>query len=451
MAKFALCLFGINAKYTPMKYRLLIAVNVVCFSLALGFTGHAQVHGSYPLTAEEWEIIKAHRAKKSSEGAAVKKSSDEGEKKDDEATGVPRSVKILNLNFSAGYRALYGGIAEPKETDKVIGFTPSDITDYTGGWNSFIGNFRLRKEWNENKKYESKGDYWYELDTIEDAQPAEFAWVRDGLTDSDSWNAAGVIYYPIIVRHSETSMAEHPHPALILSPSVEFNRDTGTDASDDPVNSLIFRLGFDWDIPLSDDSKSDNCIILRGALGYQTDFDFESENLIAELELAPVLEKIGLNTFERPYKHLVDKDKQENLKITDKDDGRWVYRKITAKPLVTLGDVLNDGGQLGLQSLDGSFLHAGFEVGLDLKLKFLPKALNRTTIGATYRWWADVGSDSETYDYLQATINVPILSAWNNAPNAGDRVFITGFYRKGNIPVTLEEEDLLGVTLGLKF
>ncbi len=457
-----------------MKLPALLKITVVC--LTFGCISVPVLRAQSEEAELKAAMEKAERAYKKAKALYQEKLAEK--KSETASTGVATeplstgNLKPFLGGFYAGYRSLYTPLTIGTGDKKIIiDYVSPVITDQAikenvakeepGNW--LRGTFRLRKGWNENKrfKYDPKDAKWSEDDAFLDPGAAEFSWSRDGLEDKDTWLANGVVFYPMPFFKGTPSAGDHP--LFVMSPSVEFHRDTSKDGTDDVVDALVGRLGFDIDLHPFGIREDEACVVFRAAVGYQSDFDFESGKVFTEFELQPLAESLGLGAFYRAAHQSGYGDKEVTLS-QDENESRWITHNITLKPIFTVGEILDDGDQAGLRKLGDSFCQAGGEVGLKFRLQFLGSwfgtAFSRTQIGASYRWWADLGSDSNTYDYFNAELELPILSSKigddssdeeDAKKEAVDRMSVKAFYRKGDAPETLADTDLLGVSLGLRF
>ncbi|RBP46547.1 hypothetical protein DES53_102938 [Roseimicrobium gellanilyticum] len=291
----------------------------------------------------------------------------------------------------------------------------------------FLGALRLRAAWDPQKIFQWNAEelQWYEDESALDSNGAEFGWTQNRLTDDESWTAKGVLFYPMLFNSKPTRQ-------FVLVPSIEFNRDTSTDGTPNEVNSLYGRLGID--INFLDIREADvQGFIMRAAIGYQTDFDFESGQWILEVHpIEMVNEKYGIGTF-----------------ASRDDRSGWVMpgalrQKVVITPIVSLASVEDIGNKILLGELDDTYGTVGVKASLDFELAFLPKPFNTTKIGAEGRWWTTLGGNEESYSYIDAHIEIPFFGS-------SDQLTLKAFYREGDTPDTLEEVDLFGAVITAKF
>ena len=332
------------------------------------------------------------------------------------------------LNLLEELKVVEGGLSQV--TRRKIGSEPQE-KDGT----AIQEAFRLRSSWDPVKlfHFDPNTDKWVESETTGLASDgADFGWTRNRLTQTDKLTAKGVAYFPIVFNASGL------HQFLLL-PSVEFNRDSSTDGTKNRVDSLVARLGVDFNFIDSRVEGDASGYVVRAAAGYQTDFDFASGQWVFDLQTEPVSQKQGVGVFaNKPGQG--DGVEDQVLYIPG------LRRKVTIAPIFSVADISDVGNKESLKKLANDFATIGFKAGLDWELTFLDgfTTLAGTKIGAEYRWWSTVGAKSAQYDYLDAHIVVPFLGS-------SDKLMLKAFYRHGDTPVTLERVDTVGLSLNAKF
>lgn len=309
--------------------------------------------------------------------------------------------------------------------------------------------FRLRSSWDPVKLFEfdSNTRKWVESEASGTASDgAEFGWNRNNITAADSWSANGVAYFPMLFQ---STLARQ----YLFVPSVEFNRDTSTDGTANEINSLIGRLGleFNWvndrEIP-----GLEKGYVIRTALGYQTDFDFASGQWILDFQAEKVDEEQGIGVFS-PREDAADPARREAAASTARRQILGIEempRKITIAPILSFASIEDIAGKESLEQLeDMTYATIGAKIGLDYELAFLRHTrflagFSSTKIGAEYRVWTTIGSSSQSFDYIDAHLIMPFLGT-------SDKLTLKAFYRYGDTPDTLERVDMLGLALTAKF
>jgi hypothetical protein len=241
---------------------------------------------------------------------------------------------------------------------------------------------------------------------------------------------------------------------------VEFHRNSATDGTVNEINSLIPRLGLD--INIVNNTAIAGVVkggVVRTSLGYQTDFDFASGQWVFDIEGELINEAQGLGLFSPRANTEAKANRDAAIASKDPEMNRWeplweipgLPRKIKIAPVISLASIQDIAGKSSLAQLqDMTYASVGITVGLDYELELLknwgPTAGFATTkVGFEYRVWAVVtGSGSQSFDYLDAHVEMPFLGS-------ADKVNLKLFYRCGDVPVTLEREDLMGLVLTAKF
>jgi len=82
---------------------------------------------------------------------------------------------------------------------------------------------------------------------------AEIGYVRDGLTDSEVWTAKGVLYLPLSYINAAgdplsllPDVLGYENTWTIFYPAIRFNRDSSTDGTPGEINQLDFMIGADF-------------------------------------------------------------------------------------------------------------------------------------------------------------------------------------------------------------
>ena len=414
----------------PACFKAALSFIIPCLVLNGGIISAKDTTVTIPeeLLSEVKALIAAHKARKPAPQAAASAGPVAGGPGDERA--APPNIELFD--FTAGERFKIKDLLTPRGVEQVRAeaVTEEPLKDLGAVQEAF----RLRQSWDSVKLFQYNGDKnrWEESPSTGLASDgAEFGWSRNRLTKTDTWNAKGVAFFPIIMKANESQQ-------FLLLPSVEFDRDSSADGTSHEINSLIARLGVDFNYVSTAPGGGASGVVYRTAVGYQTDFDFASGQWIFELQTEPVNEQEGIGVFAlRPEG---DVTYHESFQIPG------TRRKLSIAPILTLADVSDLGSKEALEQLEENYATVGFKVGLTFEIESLKRIalLAGLKVGAEYRWWTTLGSDHQSFDYLEAHLTAPFLGS-------EDKLMLKAFYRRGSTPDTLEEEDMMGMALTAKF
>ncbi|HEX7181340.1 MAG TPA: EF-hand domain-containing protein [Thermoanaerobaculia bacterium] len=253
------------------------------------------------------------------------------------------------------------------------------------------------------------------------AEPALLAYARDRKEDSSQWQVQGALLRPFFL-HEAAAGSSSRLSAVLLVPSVSFDR-LGTTEEDEEggeIDSLVFRLGVDFETIPKKASPFFDLQNYRFYLSYATDFSWDSDVRALEIEWEPQMLSAGIGMYRSLGK---------SFPLSCR--GRII--------LHVEGGEVHDGGDNPDLVEDESFLRIGPKAQLDLQ----PDFYKRLTL--SLGWDHHYGISGEPGRTELATIGL----SW--ALDTSEHVSLEAVFQNGQLPLTLEETETIEVGIGLKF
>ena len=141
-----------------------------------------------------------------------------------------------------------------------------------------LGGFLLRRSYTD---YDATAD---PLDDLKGARPAEFSYAHDFLDDNNQWSAHLSVLRPINLWQGDPITGRLSPTALLLVPSVTFDRVSNSASQSKRVDSLAFRAGiFSQFIG----THMVRMLEARGFVSYTTNSSFDGGVVAGEFDLEP--------------------------------------------------------------------------------------------------------------------------------------------------------------------
>ena len=249
------------------------------------------------------------------------------------------------------------------------------------------------------------------------AKPAKFSYSRDGINDNDIWQASGSIMRPFILTQkpsSEKAGAHNPGIAFALVPSISFERISNDSNEDAEVDTLVFRLGSEFEnIGFIGELQ-----YFRLNLAFATDFDVESDIRAVEFQWEPVALDYGLGAY-------------KEIGGFFNAMGRLILHSEFGKTYDAAGrNDLND---------DEKFFRIGPIFSLDIK----PIALERLTLSGKFQYREGLSGDPDDATLWEVALNYAL--------DVDEHYSVEFGYKDGDIPLTDDDIKTFGVGFAVKF
>jgi hypothetical protein len=244
---------------------------------------------------------------------------------------------------------------------------------------------------------------------FEAAQPAILSYKHDFINDEDTWQASGVIAYPIKLATE-----------FWITPSLAIDR-ISTNASGTTENdSLIFRLQYERTMEVSTRSS----MTFRGNILFDTNSELEQKVLGGELDIQPTTGLWGNERFNYDLPGL-----------------KWKWQAFLH---LEAGGDLNEGGSTNSAH---DFVRLGPKANVTAYILFNPADIhaeinNRVQLALDYNYFAALDSASDAW-LLRAQI-ITYLDHYHHFS-------LNGEYSNGYAPLTNTRSEMLLLTLGVKF
>ena len=290
-------------------------------------------------------------------------------------------------------------------------YFPREIPDLSAVWeqNKFLKHLLIRRSHEDSAISEAK--------SYKKVQGAIFSYSRDFEDDNSMWQARGALMYPYAIGPVDAS----PGPGMSathLMPSITFDRITNEVDKSKEVDSLIPRIGIECEII---DVLFD-LQYLRGNAAYATDFDFESGIIAAEFQWEPVHLLAG-HGISQPVPIL------ESL---------LEYRIRTLVHL-EYGETLELGNRQNIE--EEVFLRLGPKIQAEIFP--VPSSLHRVSFHVKFESLEGLSGEPGNSNLIELGMKLLFDRKGHFSLDIS--------YRKGDIPLTMEETDILSIGLGVVF
>ncbi len=239
---------------------------------------------------------------------------------------------------------------------------------------------------------------------INKASPAQISFSKDIKGNNEVMNLKGVVLRPI--RFSEKTQ-------VVLVPSLEFNQARNSNEEKTDIDSLLFRLGIDYEL---EDVITDRSYF-RAGLQYSTDSDFDLDVRGIDLQYEPIALGWGQGAMKRV--------------------GKWSL-KWGSIFLGEYGQVYDNANNESLIE-DGSYAR----VGLKTHTVLWPNSIDRLSISLGYTYLKEVAGDLRDRKLFNASIGYDL--------DANGHYTLVTTYNNGDTSVALEDEESWTIGLGVKF
>jgi hypothetical protein len=260
--------------------------------------------------------------------------------------------------------------------------------------------------------------------TIDKAQPANFSYVRNRLTNQNVWTAQGALMRPFVAFEEKQPPESQPYLSEIqIVPSVSFDRLTGSGVDiKKQTDSLIFRLGSDTEFGnLNTLNLLHGLQDIRLNFSHATDFEFRSQVLGGEADWEPtdVDTPLGL------YKPLLG------------EEGPLKYR-LRFYLHGEAGSIVDPGQKAALATVPDDYARMGFFAQGEIQ----PMHFNRVTLTINYLDYESLISDSPSAHLFTAGLTFALDEAGN--------INFQIKYRDGRLPLTLDKVEDITIGLAIK-
>jgi hypothetical protein len=436
--------------------------------------------GPEGLSAEEWQLVLDHRAKKAQSATKARKSATSVEvvrlgsnalSQKKEPLMVPLSFEPLAALASAQPRS--GRVVIVHRNSLGYDFLPGQMQDepvagdlYNNSYPFFRGllsGLRLRsdleglkpvyalldKGLNQRTGAPRAANGLGAMETAtsqEEDLAAEIGYVRDGLTDSEVWTAKGVLYLPLSYINAAgdplsllPDVLGYENTWTIFYPAIRFNRDSSKDGTAGEINQLDFMIGADFNYypapgKLNESIREilENPLgqlggVFRVAAGVRTNFDFESAEPITEWSFQPVKKEAGLNSY-------LDAGDRKTMAFRP----RMILKALAQ---ATQADIDPEDLNLSKEAI----MPLGFEAGFSFKPEMLGDTWGKMELSAVYRCVYDVLNDNAFHGLFTAKLQLPMVIG--QSTEAG---WVLS-YERGDDLDTYEEIDELKLGLSVRF
>jgi len=256
------------------------------------------------------------------------------------------------------------------------------------------------------------------------AQPANFSYAHNSLTDQDTWTMQGALMRPIIPFQEK-----NPPPAaaylseIQIVPSVTFDRLTGSGVPiTKQTDSLIFRIGSDTEFGnINMFNLLNGLQDIRLNFSHATDFEFRSQVLGGEADWEPTDIRLPLGA----YKPLLGSPSLLRYRLR-------LYLHSEA------GSIVDPGRKAALAAAPDAYARIGFFSQIEVQ----PMNFNRATLVVSYFDYESLISDSVSAHLFTSGFTLGLDEASN--------ISLQIKYRNGRLPVTLDRVEDVTIGLGIK-
>jgi hypothetical protein len=260
--------------------------------------------------------------------------------------------------------------------------------------------------------------------TIDKAQPANFSYVRNRITDQNTWTAQGALMRPFVSFEEKNPPEASPYLSEIqFVPSVTFDRLTGSGVDiKKQTDSLVFRLGSDTEF-----ANINTLDLLHGLqdvrlnFSHATDFEFRSQVLGGEADWEPT----DVDTPLGVYKPLFGEGAPLKFRLRFYLHGE-------------AGSIVDPGQKVALATASDEYARMGFFAQGELQ----PMHFSRVTLTVSYLDYESLIGDSPSAHLFSASLTFAL-------DEAGNINFQTK-YRDGRLPLTLDKAEDITIGLAIK-
>jgi hypothetical protein len=250
-------------------------------------------------------------------------------------------------------------------------------------------------------------------------QGALFAYSRDVENDNEIWQARGAVMYPIRknIKNAFPTREKTVFSAWSFVPGVSFDRLSNAKNEKKDLDSLAIRLGLDYEFA----GGFWDAQYIRVAPVYNTDFDFDLEQVLGQVQWEPVKLDWGIGTSR---------------------EIRSLSLEYRFRPIVHLeyGYVFETGKNENLKE-DSEFFRIGPKLRLDLWSTI--ELLERFAIHVDWQYLEGVSGDPDNSKLLETGLTA-------NIDQAG-RFQFELTYRDGQVPLIQQDTDAVNIGLNIKF
>lgn len=237
------------------------------------------------------------------------------------------------------------------------------------------------------------------------ASPAEISFTRDSKADNEVLVLKGAVMWPI----QPAKM-----PSLLVVPSISVNK-VSNDNSDADVDSLVFRVGFDWE----GSGPGNSLLYWRLLPTWTSDTDLELDVRGLEAQVEPVGWLPGMGNT------------------------RWVFKQRLGLRWRAIlhgeyGRVEDNAGNSDLV-VGETFARLGPKI----ETSFWFASLERLALGIDYEYLPEIGGDLRDRKLFRSTLS------YNIDQNGHFR--LQSKYTNGDTSAALEDEESWTIGLGVKF
>jgi hypothetical protein len=245
---------------------------------------------------------------------------------------------------------------------------------------------------------------------FEAAQPAILSYKYDFVNDKDTWQASGVIAYPIQLATE-----------FWITPSIAFDRVSTNDSGTAEEDSLIFRLQYERTVP---DFAFTRSTTFRGNILFNTNSELEQKVLGGELDIQPTTGIWGDERFDYHVPGL-----------------KWKWQAFLH---LEAGGNLNEGDSANSTH---DFVRLGPKTNVTVYILFNPGDLgaeinNRVALSLDYNYFVALDSALDAW-LLRAQIITYL--------DHNHHFSLNGEYSNGYAPLENTRAETFLVTLGVKF
>jgi hypothetical protein len=315
---------------------------------------------------------------------------------------------------------------------------------------------RIRRSWRDVLYDEDQSQPDRQGKAIGDLQGALFSYARNGIADTDTWNAHGAVIVPITYNwHTGSAFALRQ---FALAPSVTFDRVTSSGDSANEVDSLFYRAGLymefsgvhypkdmfsvsEEDVAVCDEQIEPAFFYdlqVRAAGVYVTDEDHRAGLSGYEMDLEP---RFRYGNLALGYKINVWKKKPAR---SDFKDNSFLEAQLRVW-LHTEGGNVQDGAP-GWTPLTGSFFRLGPTGQFTLAAPALP-GHRMLSLTAVYSYLLPISGPSDHAGYFRATLAYDLF----RDVELNHKVGIAASYERGGLNFTKQEVDTFTVGLNVLY
>lgn len=254
---------------------------------------------------------------------------------------------------------------------------------------------------------------------LDAADGAIVSYTNDVRQDTEEWQVQGALLYPVRYDTGRAVVqGKRMLSAYTFVPSVSFDRKFHSTDITSEIDSLVFRLGSEWEIS---GGRFFPKQYFRMSPVYGTDFSFESSVVAAELQYEALKESWGLGA---PIPCLFARFKCQWRAIVHLEGGKTL-----------------DAGQKTNLVDDEEFLRLGPKLNATLQPTFSP--FKRLELKASWLYLEDLLDGAGATDLFEGGVS------WRLDENG--HVRLRAQYRHGDLPLTRDKISIVTTGLELKF